>query len=141
MKKFMMIVSAMMVLSFFSYAEDNQAPQTMRVFSDGSDDMSIQQQLGQTNVTQNYLIAPSQVLSNVQTSTEKPQQVLAEKLEKIKRAIKHNGNPELADRLDNITELMLLQAQQNQLLIAQNQQMIEAIQAKSKVAQPMQKKE
>lgn len=141
MKKFMMIVSAMILLPFLSYAQDNQAPQTMRIFTDGSNDMSIQQQLGQTNVTHNYLIAPSQVLSDVQTPTEQPQQVLAEKLAKIKQAIQNKADPELADRMDNITELMLLLAQQNQLLITQNQQVIEVIQAQSKATKPMQKKE
>ena len=141
MKKFMMVVWVITVLPFISHAQNNQIPQTMKVLSDGSDDMSIQQQLGKTNITQNYMIAPSQVPSNVQMPSNQPQQMLAEKLDKIKQAIKHNGNPELADRLDNITELMLLQAQQNQLLIVQNQQMIESIQAQSKVAQPLQKKE
>lgn len=133
MKSKFWVLSVMLFAPFLAAAEPATAPQTMQVFSDGSGDMTIEQQLGQSNINQSFLIAPTQTLADGKPQQESIRQQLSDQLQSLQQSIAANPKADANEQMNTILQLLLLQVHQNQLLITQNEQILEAIKTSSSV--------
>lgn len=117
----------------------------IQVLSDGQDDLSLQQQLDKTNAIQQTSDTVKAQASNTDnttnaqrkakktaTTSDQIAQLVVQLGQKVDQAVKRveSKQDDLTDYQNEMLYANYLQAKQNQLMLLQNQQMLQAIKTK-----------